>query len=437
MFLAGDGARLIDASGRRYLDTRNNVAHVGHGHRGVASAVSAQVAKVNSNSRYLHPLRTALAAKLRRTMPGALGEGLVFFVNSGSEANDLALRMARAATGGQHCLVLEHAYHGHTAGVIELSPYKFKHARYVAAGWPVPQHTTVVPAPDLFRPDPAMVAACSQHNNDADPAAALTAGYVAAVKAAAEARRGHLAAFFVESGMSVAGVIIPPPGYMQQCFEAVRAAGGICVADEVQTGLGRMGGGAWWAFEEHGVVPDIVTLGKPFGNGMPLAAVVTTRAVADAFAAGPEYFNTFGGNPVCCAAGLAVLHALETEGLREAATRVGHHLRTALLHLAGQPEGRPIGDVRGRGLFLGVDFVQDRRSREPAPRLASWLCTRLKTHHYILTSLDGPCDNVMVIKPPMCFSEKDADAFVAALRAELHAYSTGTVDLDSVQATPT
>ena len=225
----------------------------------------------------------------------------------------------------------------------------------------------------------------------------------------------RVGALFVESGASVAGVRLPPEGFLSKAFEAVRRRGGIVVADEVQTGLGRLGS-SWYAFEAHGVAPDVVTVGKPFGNGLPLAAAVVARAVSDAFAAGPEYFNTFGGNPACCAAGLAVLEAIEADGLRANATRVGAELRKGFERLMGLGGARcVVGDVRGRGLFLGVDLVTDAASKAPATAEASWICARLVTRHRILTSLDGPGDNVLVVKPPLCFSLSDAAEFLAAL----------------------
>jgi len=258
----------------------------------------------------------------------------------------------------------------------------------------------------------------------------------AVAEACAAEGEGGVCAFFIESGMSVAGVLLPPAGYLASCYEAVRAAGGVCVADEVQTGLGRFGT-CWWGFEQQGVVPDIVTMGKPMGNGMPLAAVVATRRVSDAFAAGPEYFNTFGGNPVCAAAGLAVLEAIERDGLRANAAATGQWLRAALQALRAEEasHGAVVGDVRGAGLFIGVEFVRERASREPAAAETSWLCSRLKDEHRILTSIDGPHDNVLVIKPPLCFSRSDAEQLVHALRSEL--VGMRGADLAGVTATPT
>ena len=415
----GRQQHLYDVDGTRYLDTRNNVAHVGHCHPAVVRAVQAQVAAVNTNSRYLHPNLTALAKQLLATFPPELGQdAVVFFVNSGSEANDLALRLAQAwRPASSEILVFDHAYHGHTARAIEASPYKFEHPRYLAAGWPRPAHTHAVPAPNVYR----------------NPAAGQLSAE-AVEQLCARLPAGSVQAMLVESGMSVAGVLIPPDGVLQRCFAAVRQAGGLCICDEVQTGLGRVGS-SWWCFQLSGVVPDIVTVGKPFGNGMPLGAVVCRRAVACAFAEGPEYFNTFGGNPVCLAAGLAVLRVLREERLPEHALHLGTYLMEALRQLAREPAGALIGDVRGHGLFLGVEFVRCRTTKAPADREVAWLCSRLKDVHRILTSVDGPGDNVMVLKPPLCFSVEDARRFVAALADCLVCCSK--MDRETMTHTPT
>mmetsp|Transcript_57708 Transcript_57708/g.130766 ORF Transcript_57708/g.130766 Transcript_57708/m.130766 type:complete len:251 (-) Transcript_57708:184-936(-) len=248
--------------------------------------------------------------------------------------------------------------------------------------------------------------------------------------------------------MSVAGVIVPPKGYLRRAFAAVRAQGGLCVADEVQVGFGRCGS-TFWGFQqtesdgssvaeeeevEQEVVPDIVTMGKPFGNGMPLAAVVTTSDVANAFDNGLEYFNTFGGNPVSCAAGLAVLETLEREGLQARALAVGNLLRAGLAQLATRH--LLIGDVRGMGLFLGVDLVTCRATKRAATLEASLVCTRLKDGHRVLTSLDGPADNVLVLKPPLAFDSKDAEFFLSALDEAL-SFVAGLGPLDPTKATRT
>eukprot|EP01052_Picozoa_sp_SAG31_P006541 SAG31_NODE_302_length_18087_cov_97.056982_5_plen_278_part_00 len=244
---------------------------------------------------------------------------------------------------------------------------------------------------------------------------------------------GKVAGFFVESGMSVAGVILPPAGYLENAYAHVRAAGGVTIADEVQVGFGRFGT-SFWGFEQQGVVPDIVTMGKPFGNGMPLAAVVTSAKIADSFHNGLEYFNTFGGNPVCAAAGLAVLETIEEDQLQKHALEVGAQLIAGLQNLAKK---HPIiGDVRGSGLFLGIEFVEDLVTLKPAAAETSFVVSELKDAHRILTSIDGPFDNVIVMKPPMCFSSENAIQFLAALDDVLMRMPT-SAELAKIGHTPT
>lgn len=402
---------------------------------------------LNTNTRYLHPTVCLLARSLLATLPAPLCDGVVFFVNSGSEANDLALRLARAHTGRCGAVVIEHGYHGHTVATIGISPYKFASARAHPTARQ-PSWVRTVPAPDTYRGPHRGPDAGERY------AEAVREACAALAVAAAEAADPSLqvGAFFVESGMSVAGVVVPPKGYLGACYKAVRAAGGVCIADEVQTGLGRCGNGGWWAFEGstptagpqardtpstggttagqrgRAAVPDIVTVGKPLGNGMPIAAVLCTREIALSFASGPEYFNTFGGNPVCAAAALTVLQQIESRGLRQRAAETGAALRRALLELAAQPHGALIGDVRGAGLFLGIDFVLDRELRTPATAEVSWLCSRLKNIHRVLTSVDGPFDNVLVVKPPLTFGKAEAATLVAALEESLRALSLVPAD---------
>lgn len=411
----GEGAHLYDEQGRKFLDTRNNVCHVGHAHPRVAAAIGKQAAMLNTNTRYLHPNIALLAKRLVATFPPGSGLEVCFFVNSGSEANDLAVRLAYARTQSRDIIVVDHGYHGHTQQAIEISPYKFDHKGGEGAKSTVHK----VPCPDTFRGP--------HRGEDAGP---RYAEYI--TEACRKAPGGQVCAFFVESGMSVGGVILPPPGYLAAAYKAVRAAGGVCVADEVQVGFGRFGQ-HFWAFEQQGVSPDIVTMGKPFGNGMPLAAVVTTRAVADRFNNGLEYFNTFGGNPVCCAAGLAVLDVIRDERLQEHASDVGSFFVASLRELS---EKRPlIGDIRGSGLFIGIEFVRDRKSLQPATAETSEVCTRMKEEHKILMSIDGPHDNVIVIKPPLCFSKENVRSVIAALDEVLGSLR-GSVSAD-VGHTPT
>ena len=404
----GEGQFLFDEDGRPYLDCVNNVCHVGHCHPRVVEAAQRQIAALNTNTRYLHDHIVEYAGRLAGIMPDPLE--VCFFVCSGSEANELALRMARTATDRRDVVVLDNAYHGNTGGMVDLSPYKFDHA----GGAGKPEHVHVAPVPDTYR---------GAHRAD-DPEAAVK--YAEAV--AGEIRRAVLggrsvAAFFSESIPGCAGQVVLPEGYLEAAFGHVREAGAICVADEVQVGFGRVGS-HWWAYETQGVVPDIVTLGKPIGNGHPMGAVVTTRAIAEAFDNGMEYFNTFGGNPVSCAIGLAVLDVIEDEGLREHALQVGTGFREGLAELADRHD--LVGDVRGLGLFIGVELVRDRDSLEPATEEATDVINQMRERG-ILLSTDGPFENVIKIKPPLVFSHEDAGRVIGELDAVLSGVPLRTV----------
>ena len=345
-----------------------------------------------------------LARRLCAALPDPLE--VVVFVNSGSEANDLALRLARAYTGSKNTIVVDGGYHGHTLGCLEVSPYKYEHSKefslrsngnYATPG----KHIWKVPSPDTYR---------GEHRDKAT-AGAKYAKYVEDACTFYKENNESVGAFIVEGGMSVAGVILPPGDYLRKSVDAVRGAGGVYIADEVQTGFGRLGS-CYWAFQHgnSGVVPDIVTVGKPFGNGMPLAAVIMTRNVASGFQdMGVEYFNTFGGNPVCAAAGLAVLDVLEKENLQDSALSVGTYLQSKFRQL--QKKVSLIGDIRGSGLFIGIELVRDRETLEPATPETSYICTTLKQKYDILSSIDGLHDNVLVVKPPLVFSKRDADYF--------------------------
>ena len=392
----GAGQFLFDDTGARYLDCVNNVCHVGHCHPRVVAAAQRQIATLNTNTRYLHETIVEYAERLTATLPDPLS--VCFFVNSGSEANDLALRLARTQTGAEDVVVLEHAYHGHTRALIDVSPYKFDGR----GGRGAPTTTHVGPIPDTYR---------GRYRFGDDAPGSRYADEVVRILEGLAQRERPLAAFIAESLASCAGQIEYPPGYLERVYRHVRGAGAVCIADEVQVGFGRVGS-HMWGFETQGVVPDIVTMGKPIGNGHPLAAVVTTPAVAASFETGMEYFNTFGGNPVSCAIGLAVLDVIEAERLREHAEAVGAHFLAALRALA---DAHPlIGDVRGRGLFLGVELVRDRATLEPATDEATEVIERAKDRG-ILLSTDGPYANVIKIKPPMVFTTRDADSVVAAL----------------------
>ncbi len=394
--VGGEGVWLTAADGRRFLDCYNNVAHVGHAHPRVVAAIAAQAARLNTNTRYLHENVVAYADRLRETLPAPLDT--FFFVNSGSEANELALRLARTATARRDVAVLDWAYHGHTQALIDISPYKYKRA----GGRGRPPSVIELPLPDVYRaPD------------DWRPfeQGARFAAQARGVLAEALGGGAAPAAFIAETIPSVAGQVFLPDGYLAEVYAAVRDGGGLCIADEVQVGFGRVGT-HMWAFEGHGVVPDIVTMGKPAGAGHPLGVVATTRAIAEAFANGMEYFNTFGGNPVSCAAGLAVLDVIRDEGLLENARVEGAWLLDRFRELADRHQA--IGDVRGQGLFLGLELVTDRRSKAHDGITASAVVTRALDDG-VLMGTDGPHDNVIKLRPPMILTREHGEHLVAVL----------------------
>ncbi|NND88451.1 MAG: aminotransferase class III-fold pyridoxal phosphate-dependent enzyme, partial [Flavobacteriaceae bacterium] len=323
---------------------------------------------------------------------------VLHFVNSGSEANELALRMAKVTTGRDHMVAIETGYHGNTNAVIDVSSYKFDGK----GGAGLPSKTSLLPMPDPFRG--------KHHGSETGK---KYADDVQMILQDLQDRNIDIAAFIAEPILSCGGQIVPPPSYFQQVYNHIRNAGGLCIADEVQTGFGRVGD-HFWAFEMHDVLPDIVTMGKPAGNGHPLGIVACTQAVADAFNNGMEYFNTFGGNPVSCTIGSAVLDVIENEKLQEQAKLVGSYLKTEFLKL--QQEFPIIGDVRGEGMFLGVEFTNS--SRQPLAAQATYFMNRMKTYH-ILTSTDGPDHNVIKIKPPLVFSMEDAQIFLSRFRSIL------------------
>jgi len=384
----GSGQYLYDDRGRPYLDLVNNVCHVGHCHPRVVTAGQRQMARLNTNTRYLYDELSEYAERLAATLPAPLDT--CFFVNSGTEANDLALRIARTQTARQHLLVVDGAYHGHSSALIAASPYKFMGPGGSGRAEP---WVHIVPMPDGYR---------GKHKGQGLAAGTAYGDEVGRVIAEAGA---PIAAFITESFQSCGGQIVPPEGYLATAFRHVRAAGGLCIADEVQTGFGRAGA-HFWAFETQGVVPDIVVLGKPIGNGHPMGAVVTSRNIAASFANGMEFFSTFGGNPVSCAIGLAVLDVIRDEQLPSRALELGTRLRDGLRSL--MDAHALIGDVRGVGLFLGIELVRDRTTLEPAAAEATELVNRMAKRG-ILLSTDGPLHNVIKIKPPMVLTADDVD----------------------------
>ena len=392
----GMGAYLIDQIGTAYLDTVNNVAHVGHEHPLVVKAGQDQMALLNTNTRYLHQNINLLAKELLDTFPTELC--VVHFVNSGSEANELALRMAQVVTGNKDVLASEMGYHGNTNACIEISSYKFDGK----GGAGCPEHTNLFPIPDRFRGQ--------YRGEDTGNAYAKEVGNtISALK-----HKGRKpAAFIIEPIISCGGQIELPKGFLSKAYEYTRKAGGLCISDEVQVGCGRMGK-TFWGFQLHDVIPDIVTIGKPLGNGHPVAAVICTRTVANKFANGMEYFNTFGGNPVSCAIATAVLKSVKNEHLQANALHVGNFMKSELKTLA---KSYPIlKDIRGQGLFLGIELTDDQL--KPLAEQTKYLANRMKDKG-ILMSIDGPDHNVLKIKPPLVFSKDNALELIVALDSVL------------------
>lgn len=387
----GKGQFLYDEKGREYLDCVNNISHVGHCHPAVIQAAHEQNQLLNTNTRYLHDNIIELAEKLTAKLPKPLS--VCHFVNSGSEANELALRIAEAVTGNNNTIVLDHAYHGNTSSLINISPYKFNGR----GGNGKPEHVQVVPMPDLNRGE----------FKDPETAGIRYAQYVQnAIK-----QQGDGSTFISESLLGCGGQILLPDGFLQESFQHVRAAGGICISDEVQVGLGRVGS-HYWGFELQNVIPDIITVGKPLGNGHPVAAVITIPEIAVAFNNGMEYFNSFGGNPVSCAIGLSVLNVIEQEELQQNALDVGSYLLSELNLLKDKYE--IICDVRGSGLFIGTELVKDRKTKKPAPEKANEIINKMKEIG-ILISTDGPHNNILKIKPPMVFSRDNVQQIIRSL----------------------
>jgi 4-aminobutyrate aminotransferase-like enzyme len=400
----GEGAWLYDPEGRRYLDCYNNVASVGHCHPRVVEALSRQAATLNTHTRYLHEGVVKYAERLAATLGGPQGGPLsvCMFVCTGTEANDLAMRIARAVTGNQGVIVTEDAYHGNSTAVFELSTEEYPAAER-------PDYLRAVEAPCTYR---GRFRDGRGDGGRDDPGPRYAALLQEAVEALAA--RGHRPALFItDNAFSSNGVLTAPPGYLREAYRIVRAAGGLAVADEVQSGLCRLGE-HYWGFQDSGVIPDIVTMGKPLGDGHPLAAVVTTPEIAATFARRYGYFNTFGGNPVSAAVGLAVLDVIEDEGILQHVHATGSFLRQGLEDLAEQCE--QVGDVRGKGLFYGVELVRERASRQPDAVAAARIREHLRENG-VLLGTSGPHDNVLKIRPPLVFGREHAALLLDRLQA--------------------
>ncbi|WP_131742890.1 aminotransferase class III-fold pyridoxal phosphate-dependent enzyme, partial [Actinomadura roseirufa] len=388
-----------DERGRSYLDALNNVTLAGHGHPRLVEAASRQLGRLNTNTRFVYEVLSEYAERLTATLPDGLD--VVYFVNSGSEANDLALRMSRYLTKREDVVIIDDAYHGYTSVVADVSPSRYRHY-----GKPDTTHPT--PVPDRYR---------GPYGYDDPDAGARYAGHVAETfdRLAAEGRPP--AAFLFEALLAGGGQVVLPPGYLASVFAAAARHGALTIADEVQVGFGRLGE-AFWGFQTQGpdVVPDFVTMGKAMGNGFPVAAMVTTREISQAYDPAGKFFSTYGGNPVACAVGLELLNVVADEGLQENALVTGQYLRDRLAALMDRHE--LIGDVRGQGFYSGVEFVRDRATKEPASEETLLVCERLKDRG-VLVYPTGPSWNILKLKPPLTFSRADADEFTTALDAVL------------------
>lgn len=394
--VSGEGVWLYDSDGKRYLDVYNNVPHVGHCHPHVVTAISSQAKILNTHTRYLHDMVLDYAEKLSDRFPASLD--IAMFACTGTEANELALRLARAKTGASGMIVTEHAYHGTSWAIAQITTcYETSEKRG--------DNIVTVPTPCSYR---------GLYANDAQAADRYAAHLSTAIESLA--RNGHRpAAFIVDTIFSNEGLPTVPDTYLEKAVACVRQAGGLFVADEVQPGFGRLGS-HFWGFDKHGVVPDIATMGKPMGNGYPISAVVTTADVIESFQNHSHYFNTFGGTPVACAAALAVLEVIEQEDLQARALETGNYLLEGLRELStNQPL---IGDIRGSGLFLGIDLVRNHETREPATN-ETHKAVNLLRQQGVLIGSTGQYDNILKIRPPMVFSKENADLLLQKLQLVL------------------
>jgi 4-aminobutyrate aminotransferase-like enzyme/Ser/Thr protein kinase RdoA (MazF antagonist) len=394
MLVRGWKHHLFDEWGRPYLDAYNNVPHVGHAHPRIQAVAADQLKRINSNTRYLHPAQMAFADKILSKLPDHLK--VCYFVNSGTEANELALRLARAHSGAKGMVTPDHGYHGNTTGAVDISAYKFNKPGGVGQ----PDWVELVEIADDYR---------GSFQRD-DPQRAQKYADLVDPAIASLQRKGHgLAGFIAETFPSVGGQIIPPKGYLAGVYEKIRAAGGICIADEVQTGLGRLGD-YYFGFEHQNVLPDIVVMGKPIGNGHPIGVLVTTREIADSFDNGIEFFSTFGGSTLSCRVGREVLDIVDDENLQENARVVGGQLIGDLETL--KQKYACVGDVRGMGLFLGLELIN--ADGTEATKMCTYVKNRMRDHRILIGS-EGPKDNVLKIRPPLTIDAQDAAMITTTL----------------------
>lgn len=389
----GEGVWLYDADGTRYLDAYNNVPSCGHCHPKVVAAVAAQMGTLNTHTRYLYDIVYTYAERLLATFPAEVSN--IVFTCTGSESVDLAMRIARTVTGGTGFIATENAYHGNTALVTEVSPSS-------ASSDPRPPNVFLVPAPDTYRH--GIGEACQR----------FTQAVAEAIRQM-QAKGIKPAAMIADSILSSDGVYPGEKGFLNDAARLVREAGGLYIADEVQPGFGRTGD-TMWGFQRHGIVPDLVVMGKPMGNGYPIGGVAAKPAHLAAFGASSGYFNTFGGSPVASAAGLAVLDILQAEGLQDNARDTGAYLLAGLKDAASRHD--KVGDVRGAGLYVGVEFVRSKASREPDQAAATFAVNAMRERG-ILIGTAGLNGNILKIRPPLCFKHEHADQLIDGMKATL------------------
>ncbi len=380
---------MFDKYGDTYLDAYNNIPHVGHQHPVVVEAAQRQISRLNTNTRYVYDSLHEYAEQLLEHFPSPLSK--VFLVNSGSAASDLAVRLAQNYTSRQAMVVMEHGYHGNTRMGIDISHYKYTSK----GGKGKNDHIIEARIPDTYRGE--------YKSNEESPGLSYAKALIEQLNNCDQ----EIAGFISEPIVGCGGQVPLAPGYLKEVYQYIRQKGGVCISDEVQTGFGRLGQ-YFWGYEMQNVIPDIVVLGKPIANGHPMGAVVTTQAIADAFDNGMEFFSSFGGNPVSCEIGKAVLSVINEEGLQKNAEEVGNYQMKVLESL--KREFPVIGDVRGSGLFIGIEFVKDDQMT-PNTELANLIKNEFRNRH-ILISTDGPFDSVIKSKPPLCFSKENVDQVI-------------------------
>lgn len=390
----GSGVWLWDANGKKYLDCYNNVPSTGHCHPHVTAALTAQANILNTHTRYLHEGIVTLAERLLAKLPNAID--CAAFSCTGSEANDLALQMARRFTGAEGVAVFDHAYHGNSALTLAASPSEYPTDER-------PEWLCVLEPPNLYR---------GPYKEDDPEAAAKYLALAADAMDALEARGQRLACLLLDASWDATGPLVAPPGYVAALCEEVRRRGGLVICDEVQAGYCRMGA-HWWGFANYDISPDIVTCGKPMGAGHPVAVTLARRDVAQAMAEASVYFNTFGGNPVSAAVANAVIDVIEDEELLARAGHVGTYFRTALETL--QQRHPVIGAVQGAGLFYGLDMVSDRGTRFPFSRDTMAKLGNLIADEGVITGTSGAMGQSLKLRPPLVFAKEHVDLAVAAI----------------------